>query len=611
MAVPARSHGPSNQTTRRSGWVPTVLIAGALGLVLVWLTGVAALTGVGLGDPSVPVRRFAPADAGVTSVQWDPGVGGPRTGEVEQARFVGSVVLSAVPQPFLVRTEPVREPDLSSTRWWRESVRDSSGETPRVRLRSVTEGGIRMHGQSWGANGVTFSPTLIELTANPRPGDEWRSSGTVARNADSPPGTYEHRAAAQEPADPQLSSRGCLEVSQQTVMTQVGGPDVDWVEINTWCPGGGVVAQTGRFGDITYSMTEQSASPGPVETRSRPAEAATVATWQHGPFETYAGDASFGRERYQPLTMGAPAVTNAAGVYSRSVASDDVTGSRNVRSGQGTARFWLDWWGRPGGTVLQVAALGDLVLASTTDRTVVAYAGGVRRWTLTVDDVVLAAPVWVGPDRAAIVTLAGTVELVDLQDGRVVWTAQTEGGVTMAPVTDGRTIVTYDNDGNLSGWDAATGTEVFTAEAFRKNPERLALAGGRVLAQHLSDIDAYDIADGTRVWTRPMDRNAVLAAAGDQVVVAGPDGTTALDAGTMRVLWQAPPARAVIAIAGGWAFLGAESVTVRSPEGAELRAWDVSVEGRDPVLLSEAGRLWMFSIAGDVELAGQWFGAEQ
>ncbi|MFX4271641.1 PQQ-binding-like beta-propeller repeat protein [Propionibacteriaceae bacterium Y1685] len=609
MAGAVRYHGPWDDSGHRFGWVRTVLIACLLGLILLWMTGVAALTGVTLSDPSVPVATFAPKNADSTPVQWDPGAGGPRTGEVEQARFAGSAVVSSVAQPFLVRTEPVRGSALSGTRWWREIVRDDLRTDPRIRLRSVSTAGIRLHGQSWGANGVTFSPTLLELPADPRAGDRWQSSGKVARDEGGPAGTYEHRATAAAPTDEQQRSRGCLQTDQQTVITH-DGRTFDWQETNTWCPRAGVVAQTGRFDRTSYTLTtrEDGGDQSAVETTPQPADAGTSSSWQDGAFEGYAGDATFAMKPYQPLAMGAPTVTNDQVVYSRAVASDDVLATRGTTN---DTRFVTDWWGRPGGTVLGVTALGDLVLVATTDRTLVAYAGGLRRWSAPLDDVALAAPVLVAPGRAAVATLDGTMQVIDLADGRTLWSAETEGGLTTTPVTDGRSVVAYDNDGNLTGWDVATGEQTFSSETFRGDPEQLAVAGGRVLTQHLADVDAYDLADGTRVWTRAVGEDTAMAGADDQLVVTGPTGTVALDAATGEQRWQAPPARAVTSITGGWAVLDDESMTIRSSDGAEIRSWAVSLTGVDPVLINGAGRVWAFSIADGVELTGHWFGVNR
>ena len=75
-----------------------------------------------------------------------------------------------------------------------------------------------------------------------------------------------------------------------------------------------------------------------------------------------------------------------------------------------TVDRWTSLWRmHPGGTVLSVAAFGDVVVATTSGRELVAYSdAGVRLWSLRLEDVAFWSPVRIDDRRVAVADAAGS-----------------------------------------------------------------------------------------------------------------------------------------------------------------------------------------------------------
>ena len=134
----------------------------------------------------------------------------------------------------------------------------------------------------------------------------------------------------------------------------------------------------------------------------------------------------------------------ASGLIIRPTSGDDL-----VATTPKTVDRWTSLWRmHPGGTILSVAAFGDVVLATTSQRELVAYSdAGVRLWSLPLDDVAFWAPVRVDDRRVAVADAAGSVRVVDLLTGEVAWQQRVSAQVSGPLVADRRVVVVFDAGG--------------------------------------------------------------------------------------------------------------------------------------------------------------------
>ena len=74
-----------------------------------------------------------------------------------------------------------------------------------------------------------------------------------------------------------------------------------------------------------------------------------------------------------------------------------------------TLTEWTSIWrAHPGGTVLSLSAFGNVIIATTSNRQMVAYSDvGVRLWQLSLDDLAPTPPVRISVDEAVLVDLGG------------------------------------------------------------------------------------------------------------------------------------------------------------------------------------------------------------
>ncbi|MQA06894.1 MAG: hypothetical protein GEV07_30780 [Streptosporangiales bacterium] len=142
---------PRSRHKRRSAWLAGVLVV----VLLVWFGGVAAFrTGVRL--PSVPAAEFVPPDGQRHPAKLQQA--GTRSQATVENAWVRGKYIGVSVSPFLYRYM-VPPPDtprsqVEDVRWWREAVLPGdSQQAPRYRVFSITDGGIRLHGQDWGQLG--------------------------------------------------------------------------------------------------------------------------------------------------------------------------------------------------------------------------------------------------------------------------------------------------------------------------------------------------------------------------------------------------------------------------------------------------------------------------
>jgi alcohol dehydrogenase (cytochrome c) len=152
--------------------------------------------------------------------------------------------------------------------------------------------------------------------------------------------------------------------------------------------------------------------------------------------------------------------------------------------------------------------------------------------------------------------------------------------------------------------DAMIGRQVtyVAGRAYTGGTSRMFLAPG---ADHIGEVQAWNVDTGARVWTHPFATSAnwgPMLATGGGVVFAG--GTNdrlfrAFDASTGAVLWEFPTNSGVIGQPSAFAVDGRQYVAVQSGWGIDARAMQARLNGLFPgeyPEVPEGGAVWVFGL---------------
>lgn len=588
-APPPETPGPrSGSRTRAPRWLPWLVTP-----LVVLLLGT-ALDAVDLVAPEVSggsAARFVPPD-GQRSVMIDAqGV----QSVTEHTRSIGIEGIFAAPSTVAASVlGALGEDEVRAAQWWRSSTVTDRGERGADLFRLSSEGIAQV--ASWGGPiGFVFEPAIVLLPPEVQPGDTWSSTGSAL------PGgvlTYSAEFAALRADGPFTDgdgreiplTGGCIGVESTVRIENVDeGISTTLVESTVWCPGRGAVWSSGTVDDQPAGRAE--VRPGALEPLGRPAPAAAT----FGALLDPASRLLPGRTLPIAITdpfFGASDVTGqypvvpAATVDGRLVVVNDRGDDVQVLA-LGRAQARLEWFGHPGGTVVAVGTAGDLVVATTSKRQVVAYdATGRRLWNWAADELVIAAPVAVtagGSEAADIVVAArsGTVTRVDARTGLPRWSQSlgADARAEVAVVDD--LVLVADERERLTALDAATGAVLWRVEPGLVI--ELAPAGGPtgfvVAMLESGEIVALELGSGDERWSTGYTGLARgVRVVGDVAIALTDEAVVALDAGSGAVRWRA---------AGGEALVG-EGVSsvvaiVRSTE-VELRSTvDGSVVDAQPI----------------------------
>lgn len=561
---------------------------GAIALLMTWLLLLATV----VAAPSTPrfpgpEARFVPISG--QAARWvvgaDPGV----PTSVEHALFRGFGIAGELPSPVVNAIRPPVEVPDADVQWWRETASPNTPElAPVMTLRSVTPVGVRLHART-GANGLVFRPGLLELPADVAAGASWESAG-VAYDGISET-DYRNTATAALPAAVDLRERGCLTITSVTERRGMSRTDEA-----TWCPGAGIVAGTPTLADPVIEADDHRwpwaarfETPEQWPTRGHVATARLVE-----------GDPAFGLV----TTAGSfhvqhPPVVTSGGT----LVSIDATGS---------LKAWLRrdgdlatvWWGHPGGAVLSLTALDNIVVVTTSEKRLVAYdQNGRRLWSQNTPDLVLGGAVGVGRDRVLVGTLTGAVVAFDFESGRRLWSADAPGGTTDEPTILGDLVVIRTKDRILVGI-APDGTVRWTSDQLDTDVAGLARHDDAILA--VSPEGATYFLDAA---TGRLRRTGVLGfGKSHAALLAGPEGTAALtSADGVRILEIAtgrerrfvPGATVARATQTDWRVLTPSALLTVDPSGRDLGQLPLTPELPGARSLTPAaGRLWVVTAEG-------------
>ena len=454
--------------------------------------------------------------------------------------------------------------ELISTTWVRvkELTADARGRVRgrAGRLLAATQAGLELRTGVEGTESVSFKPGLPVLPAGVRDGQEWTAAGEATLAKGRTPVAIQPYAAKLRAA---ARNDGCITVTSELTVGAAGTPVR---ESSTWCLGRGVVATDARGTDaVAVERAPRWQSLGRVVANDPPDLSGrwnfTRGNLNAPPAALYA--------TVRPVVLPGPVV-----VYVNSPGGDLV------------ARGWTDgetdprWSAHPGGQVTSVEAIGRVVVAATTERTMVAYGDqGEFLWQAALDDV-SAVPIVRFGDLAVVAGLDGAVTAFQAETGTVAWRAQLPTEIRRPMVTDGTTLSVLDQTGNLLTLDAEGRTvhefETVPPEAFTVTDDV-----GVVASRGDSYIRGYRLTDGELLWRihvpglkRSMD------AIGGTVVVGRTDALLGLRAADGVQLWSSPvfPARVLVQ---GDRLVVADRTTLRLLDAAGTELGAFTTQERD------------------------------
>lgn len=571
--------------------------------ITVWIAtaAIAALAALGLASVDAPVElslqtraeALLPPDGDASLLTSSDGA----RWVVETALTIGVAALLQQPptaggQLIGVLLEESGEAGLLSTRFLRQFLTDPEGRRPQATLvATVGADGVRLRSVTGTPNGMVYSPGPLLLPAEVAAGDTWSDAGASADGTVA----YEYSARA---SDAHGTGAGCLLVESSLVLTPTTGSSAQPAssrteERATWCPSRGVVASS-----VTVDGETTRLVAGPLEGLPSGAPGADPdalvswrdpAGWEADVPAMAIVDPVFGRSDF-PLALAGPAAATADGV-SVMLAGTELVAWRAEDGWQ--VRAWI---AHPGATVVGLGAAGELVLATTSERRVVAYAStGARGWSAEFGDVVLDAPVPDGAGGLVAVALDGEVRSLGAADGATRWSfALGSDAEAAATVADGL-VIAGDRGGRVVALGVDDGQPRWSSEADAVG--QLAVLGDLVVVAHPNGgLTALDLQTGARRWEADTPAAITrLLAVGDVVAALGAEGVMAWGADG-SVAWRADGMSLGLVSDGGVAVaLGAAEALGIAPDGSRLAQWPLTAPalGIGRVLVATQDGVWL------------------
>ena len=438
----------------------------------------------------------------------------------------------------------------------------------------LADDGIRLASISGGASGFVYSPPLLVIPAGAAPGSSWSSAGDAL-----PGGILEYSstgsAAENEP--------GCLEITLETTLTDPSVGDATSAQVSSsrevavWCTGAGSLASASLINGVESTATTRQVGAGETSTEGAAAPSLVSVPWPSpaGEWATHqvplaTVDPFFGDTEQFLVTspMGASTASGVSVVASgRDVVGVAVAGDRVERA----------FVGHPGGDIIQISAIGDLIVVATSERMLVAYDDrGLRRWSAEFGDIVL-SPVVGGVDSSIIaVALDGEVRRLDAANGAAIWSTPLGVDSAVAPAVADDRVIVGGRDGSITSI-AITNGEIQWTSSMASPLEMAAAVDHLLVLTNDGTLVCLDAPTGDREWIRTTDGANALAVIAETAVVHSSLGLESFSLDGERG-WriQIPVEASIDQIANigdAVAMLTDSTVTVVDPDGfAALKA---------------------------------------
>jgi outer membrane protein assembly factor BamB len=424
---------------------------------------------------------------------------------------------------------------------------------------SLTHGEVRREVLSDGRSALIYKGGLLELPADVRAGSSWASTGTVIGFADGKAGgsgPYTSQGTAVAPPEADLAAAGCLDVS----LKETYGTD-NITTSRTWCPGRGMV----RFNldDIRYTVDSAPSMSYPVTAEAfdwaRLSSAATTTS-------------TLTPEGVSLLTLqyvSRPGLLP-DGTLVVALKNDNDVVAINPSATTGNLDRTV-WRAHPGGVILTCVTLGQVTVATTSERRLVAYSPtGVVLWIVSTPDSVNQPAIAFG-GQVVVTSVDGTVTALDPATGRQVWRAKMPSELALQPVASGDTMVVIDENGTTVAY-GPDGHELWRSTEFPAGV--YAITGGVVLVNErgASTVRGYDLATGSKLW-RSWEPDIIRTFSDlDGVALAYTgSGVRAFDPSTGTVLWSLAQQALDVLVVGDRAVVAtADSLVVLDRTGTEV-----------------------------------------
>jgi hypothetical protein len=168
-----------------------------------------------------------------------------------------------------------------------------------------------------------------------------------------------------------------------------------------------------------------------------------------------------------------------------------------------TLTEWTSIWrAHPGGTVLSLTAFGNVIIATTSNRQMVAYSDvGVRLWQLALDDLAPTSPIRISEQDAVLVDLGGEVRKFDLVTGVVLWQRGVGSDVNVPPAMGAGVVVVMDRGGTTTAFEVSSGEPRWSLEM---QGNAAVIIGETVVVIQDQTAHALSTVTGAHRWVRPM-----------------------------------------------------------------------------------------------------------
>jgi PQQ-like domain len=478
---------------QRSWWRPLVVF----GLVAALIAGVAFVaSSVGVAARETAAADYLPSDGAVsyerneTTRELKSVIG---IAVTESARLSGVAGLLSTDGAFAAKMLGAAYPDRDRIRILRTTttaINDPAATAQTIRFYRVNTG-VELMGVSTPSEGYVYSPALVVLPADVRAGSHWNGSGSAGD-------TLDYRSELRAEA----SGRDCLSVEGEVRYLSKEGQLGRVVTVSqTWCQRDGVVAESQSFGDVRSASSRiDPPVPSVQTTANAPIRWTAPERWTVKSLSTISINPTFG----QNLMVGSPSpavtpVRTESGLVIR-----PTTGSGDlVATTPKTLTEWTSIWrAHPGGTVLSLSAFGNVIIATTSTRQMVAYSDvGVRLWQLAFDDLAPTSPVRISERDAVLVDLGGEARRFDLVTGDVLWAQNIGSDVNVLPAVGAGVVVVMDRRGATTVLEAGTGQRRWSLEM---RGDAAVIIGETVVVIQDQTAHALSTVTGVHHWVRPI-----------------------------------------------------------------------------------------------------------
>jgi outer membrane protein assembly factor BamB len=585
---------PAPQPPQRSWWRPLVVYA----LVAALVAGAAFLASAVGVAARVTAARYLPSDGAVSYEQTD------TTRELktvvglsvtESARLAGVAGLLSTDSAFATKMldEAYADRDIQILRTTTTAINDPAATAQTIRFYRVNTG-VELMGVSTPSEGYVYSPALVLLPADVRAGSQWSGAGSAGD-------TFDYRSELRAEA----SSSGCLSVTGEVRYLSKEGQLGRVVTLSqTWCGRQGIVAESQSFADVrTTTSRIDPPEPSIQSTTNVPIVWSAPQRWTTRSMSTISINPTFGEG---PMA-GSPSAVTPVRTESELVIQATIGRGDLVATTPKTPTEWTSIWRtHPGGTVLSLSAFGNVIIATTSNRQMVAYSDiGVRLWQLALDDLAPTSPVRISDREAVLVDLGGEIRTFDLSTGIVLWQHNVGSDVNVSPAVGAGLVVIMDRGGTTAAFEEGTGQDRWDLQM---QGAAATVIGDTVVVVQDQTAHALLTTTGRRRWVRPILGTLTdMASFAGQVVVAT-KSQSAMVSGEGVITQRLGPVLTLTPTQDHLLVWGPTEARVIARDGAIISRWDLpaltlSQQDRPAVALSQGVLLfsndWTFQARED------------